>query len=260
MADFTRQSALVTGAGSGIGAATAKALCAAGVSQIALLDNNTAGLAAVRETLPLADTDVLTFAQDVADEAAWVRATAEIERHFGGIDLVVANAGIADGGAIAEFSFAQWRRLMAVNLDGVFLTLQAGFRLMQAGKRAGAMVVVASAAAIKAERGAGAYGASKAGALQLAKVAAQEGAAAGIRVNAILPGGVETPIWTQTEIFRDLVTKHGSERAAFDVIAKMGTPLGRYQTAEEIAGQILFLLGPSAITGAGLVSDGGYVG
>jgi NAD(P)-dependent dehydrogenase (short-subunit alcohol dehydrogenase family) len=262
MISFTRQSALITGAASGIGAATAKALCAAGVTQIALLDRDAEGLAATRDALPLAETEVLLFVHDVADEAAWDATTAKITERFAGIDLVVANAGIAAGGEIADFPFQEWRRLMAVNLDGVFLTLQAGFRLMRSGKRTGAIVVVASAAAVKAERGAGAYGASKAAVLQLAKVAAKEGAAHGIRVNAILPGGVETPIWTQTEIFRDLVREHGSERAAFDAIAKMATPLGRYATAEEIAGQIAFLLSPAAatITGVGLVSDGGYVG
>ena len=97
--------------------------------------------------------------------------------------------------------------------------------------------------------------------IQLAKVAAKEGAARGIRVNAIAPGGVDTPIWDQTPFFRELVAQHGGDRAAaLAAMARMATPLGRYATSEEIAGQIVFLLSDEAATipGAALVSDGGY--
>ncbi len=91
-------------------------------------------------------------------------------------------------------------------------------------------------------------------------MAAKEGAAAVIRVNSILPGGTETPIWRETAFFRDQLAKTGSEQAAFDAMAAMTTPLGRYAKPEEIAGQIAFLLshGAATVTGAELVSDGGY--
>ena len=97
--------------------------------------------------------------------------------------------------------------------------------------------------------------------MQLARVAAKEGAARRIRVNAIAPGGVDTPIWDQTPFFRELVEQHGGNRAvALDAMAAMATPLGRYASADEIAAQIAFLLSDAAatITGAVLVSDGGY--
>jgi NAD(P)-dependent dehydrogenase (short-subunit alcohol dehydrogenase family) len=92
------------------------------------------------------------------------------------------------------------------------------------------------------------------------KVAAKEGAADKIRVNAILPGGTETPIWHDVAFYRDLLAKTGSEQGAFDGMATITTPLGRYAKPEEIAGQIAFLLSDAAanITGAELVSDGGY--
>jgi NAD(P)-dependent dehydrogenase (short-subunit alcohol dehydrogenase family) len=133
-------------------------------------------------------------------------------------------------------------------------------KLIQQGQRGGAIVVVASAAAIKAEPRVAAYAASKAGALQLAKVAAKEGAGDRIRVNAILPGGVKTPIWRTVPFFQDLLAQTGSEDAAFDAMASMATPLGRYATADEIAAQIVWLLSDqsAAMTGSAVVIDGGY--
>jgi NAD(P)-dependent dehydrogenase (short-subunit alcohol dehydrogenase family) len=147
---------------------------------------------------------------------------------------------------------------MAANLDGAFLSLQAAMRAIPG---AGSVVVSASVSGVKAEPGTAAYGASKAALIQLAKVAAKEGAPRGLRVNAIAPGGVDTPIWDQTPFFRDLVEQHGGDRdAALTAMAAMATPLGRYASADEIAAQIGFLLSDAAatITGAVLVSDGGY--
>ena len=157
-------------------------------------------------------------------------------------------------------SFAEWRRVLSVNLDGAFLTLQAAMRAIRAGGEGGAIVLTASAAGVKAEPGIAAYGASKAAVIHLARIAAKEGAPDSIRVNAIAPGGVETPIWTDLPFFQDLVESTGSEAAAYKAMAAMATPLGRYAKPEEIAEQIAFLLSDKAafITGACLVSDGGY--
>ncbi|WP_437549685.1 SDR family oxidoreductase [Sorangium sp. So ce367] len=137
---------------------------------------------------------------------------------------------------------------------------RSSLRLLRKTGRGGTAVVVSSVAAVKAEPGIGAYGASKAGAAQLVRVAAKEGARDKIRVNGVLPGGVETPIWAQAPFFQALVTTAGSERAAFDQMAAMSTPLGRYASADEIAGLIAFLLSDASatMTGALLVSDGGY--
>ena len=145
---------------------------------------------------------------------------------------------------------------MAVNLDGAFLTLRSAMRAMKG--RGGAIVVTASAAGIKAEAGVGAYGASKAALIHLVKVAAKEGAPARIRVNAIAPAGVETPVWDQVPMFADRAEAIGRDAAFAELAA--GTPLGRYARPEEVAAQIAFLLSDDAalVTGATLVGDGGY--
>lgn len=248
---------LITGAASGIGAATAGRLADEGATALVLVDRDGEALSAVARALERPALDLVSFVQDVADEAAWDRVDEEARERWSGLDGVVVNAGVSAAAPIAETSLADWRALMSVNLDGAFLTLRTGVRLLRDG---GAAVVVSSASAIKAEPGVGAYGAPKAAVLQLAKVAAKEGAPRGVRVNAILSGGVETPIWRGVPFFDDLVAETGSEAEAFQRMAGFATPLGVYAKPEEIAGQIAFLLSDAArsITGAALVVDGGY--
>ena len=225
-----------------------------------LTDRDGTSVAATAASLKLDERDVMTAAFNVADETAWNANCAVIRERFGRLDLAVANAGVTSGGTIAESAFGEWRRVMSTNLDGVFLTLKNTMKLMTEGRQGGSIVVVSSVTGIKAQPGTATYGASKAAVLQLAKVAAIEGAPNRIRVNSILPGGTETPIWRDVPFFRDQFAKTGSEQGAFNAMAAISTPLGRYAKPEEIAGQIAFLLSQTAatVTGAELVSDGGY--
>jgi NAD(P)-dependent dehydrogenase (short-subunit alcohol dehydrogenase family) len=254
--------ALITGAGSGIGAACARDIAKRSDGGLILIDADEGALAATADDLEVRGASperVSTLAFDVADAARWAQAGQFIEAQYGRLDWAVVNAGVAHAAAIADTKLEDWRRVMSTNLDGAFLTLRSVMPLMRGNARGGAIVVTASAAALKAEPGIAAYGASKAGLLQLMRVAAKEGAPDNIRVNAIAPGGVETPMWRKVPMFQDLVRQEGSERAAFDAIAKLATPLARYAGADDIARLIVMLLSDeSPITGATLVVDGGY--
>jgi NAD(P)-dependent dehydrogenase (short-subunit alcohol dehydrogenase family) len=247
MSCFSGRTALVTGAAGGIGLAVARDLATRDVGRLILVDRDEASLA--RIDLPCAVTHA---PGDVCDEAFWDALD------LAGLDLAVVNAGVAGAAPITDLPFDEWRRILSVNLDGAFLTLRAAIRAMK--PRGGAIVAVASAAGIKPEAGVAAYGASKAALLHLARVAAKEGAPQRIRVNAIAPAGVETPVWDAVPMFADRAAQIGRD-AAFAELAAMGTPLGRYAKPEEIAAQIAFLLSDNAatITGSTLVSDGGYL-
>lgn len=246
--DFAGRSALVTGAASGIGAACAKALAARGAAKLVLVDVDAAGM----EALDLGDCEVHRIVGSVADEALWVG----LDPLLTGLDHAVVNAGIGSGGPLAEVLLAEWRRVMAVNLDGAFLTLAQSLRAM-AGKT-GSVVVVASTTGLKPVLGIGPYGVSKAAVAHMARIAAAENAKNGIRVNAIAPGGVDTAIWESGEDFKAAVAAIGREAA----IARMAktTPLGRFASADEMADSILYLLSDAAsnITGHVMVSDGGF--
>ncbi len=246
--DFTGRTALVTGAASGIGAACAHWLDLHGIAKLWLIDRDAAGLTALDLTC-----EAERIEGNVSDPAFWAGLEARIER----LDHVVANAGIAGGAPLADESFEQWRRIMAVNLDGTFLTLSTALRLILKGERGGSAVLLSSVTGVKAMAGTGAYGSGKAAIAHLAKIAALENAKAGIRVNAIAPGGVDTPIWDRNENFRQLIEVQGREAAIAGFAS--GTPLGRFASADEIAATIGFLLSDAAanITGAVLQSDGG---
>jgi NAD(P)-dependent dehydrogenase (short-subunit alcohol dehydrogenase family) len=245
--DFVGRSALVTGAASGIGAACAVALAARGAAKLFLVDVDGAGLDAL--DLPC---EVHRIVGSVADEALWQGIAGSLT----GLDHAVVNAGIGAGGPIAALSLAEWRRVMAVNLDGAFMTLATALRAME-GRR-GSVVVVSSTTGLKPVPGIGPYGVSKAAVAHMARIAAAENARKGIRVNAIAPGGVDTAIWESGEDFKASVASIGRE-ATLKAMAKT-TPLGRFATSEEMADSILYLLSDAAsnITGHVMVSDGGF--
>ena len=164
-------------------------------------------------------------------------------------DAVVANAGVAFTGPLAETTPERWDAVMRVNLRGVYLLAQATAPVLARSGR-GAFVATASELGIVGHPGLSAYGASKAGVIQLMRVLALEYAAAGVRFNAVAPGATRTPM-LETE---QRLLGEPAEEAAAEV------PLGRLGTPAEIAAAIAFLLSPQAsfITGSVLVADGGY--
>lgn len=247
--DFEGRIALVTGAASGIGAACAKALAARGAAKLFLNDVNTDGIAALD-----LDCEVVPVIGSVADEALWDA----LEPQLAGLDHAVVNAGVGGFGAIADLSFAEWRRVMDINLDGAFLTLRAALRAIRANGKdtGGSAVITASSTGVKPVPMIGPYGPAKAAVAHMARIAAMENAAANIRVNAIAPGGVDTAIWEGGEDFKRSVEAMGRE-ATIKRMAKT-TPLHRFATSDEIADNILYLLKDANITGHVLVTDGGF--
>ena len=247
--DFSGRTALITGAASGIGAACARWLDCHGIARLMLVDLDGPGL----DTLQLS-CQAQRIAGDVSDPALWDAIEGQLAR----LDHAVINAGIANGCALIDQDFGEWKRILSVNLDGAFLALRAALRVM---KRHGgnSIVLTSSMVGIKPMAGTAAYGSSKAAIAHLARIAAAEHAKDHIRINAVAPGKVDTPIWTKTAHFQQLVATLGSREAALQALSKGGTALGRFPSAEEMAGQIGFLLSDQAwnITGTVLVSDGG---
>ena len=257
MASLSGRVALVTGAGSGIGAATAQLLAAHGaVAYCADLEvTEVQGI----ERAGSADPRLTSLRLDVRKEADWEGAVATVLRQQGRLDILVHAAGISAATPLTDTTFAEWRRVLATNLDGSFLAIKHGIRAMR--EAGGAIVVVGSASGIRPAAGATAYSTSKAAVSMLVRAAAKEcrEGKLPIRINVVSPAGVRTPMWRAMPFFQDLIRQHGSEDAAFAALeAGAG---GRFAEPEEIAQSVLFLVSDAAchVTGVELPVDGGYI-
>jgi NAD(P)-dependent dehydrogenase (short-subunit alcohol dehydrogenase family) len=248
--------ALVTGAASGIGAAVARLLAAQGAI-VYCADINEVGARTTARSVA-ASPAPLPLRLDVRDEAAWAAALTAIQGTHGRLDVLVHCAGISAASPLPETTLEEWRRVLAVNLDGAFLAVAHGMRAMR--QSGGAIVLLGSASGIRAAAGAAAYSTSKAAVRMLVQVAAKECREGGlpIRINLVSPAGVRTPMWRAMPFFQELVTQHGSEDAAFAALAGPG---GRFAEPEEIAQAVLFLVSDGArhITGIEVPVDGGYL-
>lgn len=247
---FEGKVALVTGAGSGIGAAVARKLADRGARHVVLADRDLA--AAEKAAAPLARAHAAEVDVSDADRVDWL--VSGIERDHGGLDVVVHAAGvddpqakqwIADAGeagrppeVTARLDVRSWRRVVSVNLDGTFHVLRAAVRAM-VPRRTGAVVVVGSSSAFDAPAGYPHYSASKAGVHALAQAVAKEVVPFGVRVNVVAPGPTETGMAARTpDALRRAFTASGG---------------GAYATPDEIADVALFLAGGEAATLAGAV-------
>lgn len=249
--------ALVTGAASGIGLATTRLLGSHGAVVYAtdLTEFDTDGESAPGTTQ--ADWTNLTL--DVRSEAAWERAINVVLQESGRLDILVHAAGVSSGSPLPDTSIDEWRRVMSTNLDGTFLAIRHGLRALHSS--GGAIVVLGSASGIRASAGAAAYSTSKAAVGMLVKAAAKECREnrLPIRINAVSPGGVRTPLWETMPFFQELVRQHGSPNEAFAVLEAEGG--GRFVEPDEVAQSVLFLVSDASfhITGVELAVDGGYV-
>jgi meso-butanediol dehydrogenase/(S,S)-butanediol dehydrogenase/diacetyl reductase len=243
--DSTQPVAVVTGAARGIGYAIAQWFLAHD-HRVVMIDQDGPGLQQALSSLS-SHPNARICTCDVSQEAQVTQAVQETLKAFGRVDALVNNAGVAVFKPIAETSFKEWRHVMATNLDGVFLCTQA-FAAVMLQNGGGSVVNIASISGLRASTLRVAYGTSKAAVIHLTKQQAVEYGNAGVRVNAVAPGPVETEMAKQ-------VHTPAIRKDYHDAI-----PLGRYGGLEEIAASVGFLCSPAAsyINGQVLAVDGGF--
>ena len=237
-----RRVAVVTGAAGGIGAAVARRLAADGYA-VACLDLD--GVGAAKVAAGLDDAQAVTC--DVADEESVAAAVRAVRTGLGDIGVLVNAAGYFDRHDVPELSVLEWRRFMDVNAMGPFLTCREVLPAMvEAGS--GAIVNVVSTAGVRGGRQRAAYCASKGALLQLTRSLSVDHGPQGVRVNAVCPGLIDTPM-------ADWIRHDAAAMATFDA----SLPAGRIGTPEEVAGVVSFLVGPSStyMHGATVMVDGG---
>jgi meso-butanediol dehydrogenase / (S,S)-butanediol dehydrogenase / diacetyl reductase len=252
------RSAIITGAARGIGRAIALRLARDGLDvTVNDLPGARADLNGLVEEIQAFGRRSVAAVGDVGVEAdvdGLVRTHVEVH---GGLDVMVANAGVAITAPLLETTAEQWETTMRVNLRGVFHCYRAAARQMIAQGRGGRLIGAASVAAHRGGRWQGAYSASKFAVRGLSQSAAQELADHGITVNVYSPGVVRTPMWDSID---EAITARQGTRVGTAMAAMMSSiPLGRLETPDDVAGVVSFLASPDAayITGQSIVVDGG---
>jgi NAD(P)-dependent dehydrogenase (short-subunit alcohol dehydrogenase family) len=235
--------ALVAGAASGIGRAAAHGLAAAGVT-VACADLNQAGAEETAREIGSAESHAL----DITDEASVARVVDDIHQRHGRIDVLVTTPAVNVRKPLLHYTAEEFDRVLRLNLKGSFLIAQAAGRVMSRQKR-GSIILLSSIRSLVVEPGQGAYAATKAGLVQMARALAAELGADGVRVNCVAPGVVETPLTEPIKSKPDWYNAYASKNA-----------LGRWARADEMAGPIVFLASDAAsyVTGAVLFVDGGW--
>ncbi len=250
--------AYVTGAASGLGKAIADLYAKEGAA-VAIADMNRDAAMAAADDIQAKGGRAIGLAVDVTDEAQVDASVAETVKQLGGLDILVSNAGNQIVHPLEEFTFAEWKKVMAIHLDGAFLTSRAALRQMYAGKKGGSIILMGSvhskvASVLKAP-----YVTAKHGLIGLARTIAKEGAAHGVRANVICPGFVLTPLVRKQIPEQSALLKISEE----DVIKKVmlnDTVDGEFTTVDDVAEVALLFAGfpTNALTGQSLIVSHGW--
>jgi 3(or 17)beta-hydroxysteroid dehydrogenase len=255
--------AIVTGAGSGIGRAAAVALAHEGARMVAT-DLVLSGAEETAAMIRQSGGEAIALAHDVGEEAQWDAVIAATDRAFGGLDVLVNNAGVSGKGSLADTGPEDWRALMRVNLDGVYFGTRAAIAAMAPDgserERFGSIIIISSILGLVGGARSAPYSASKGAVRFFAKSVALECATRGqkVRVNSIHPGYIDTPL--VAAVMERRANQDGTDVASQRSDLVKLHPLGRLGTPQDIASGIVFLASEesSFMTGTELTIDGGY--
>jgi 3-hydroxybutyrate dehydrogenase len=251
------KSALVTGAASGIGKEIALAYAREG-AKVAIADLNKGAADATAAEINKAGGKAIGVAMDVVNEDAVNAGVAATVAAFGGVDILVSNAGIQIVHPLEQFPFAEWKKMLAIHLDGAFLTTRACLPHMYKAKR-GAVIYMGSVHSKEASKLKAPYVTAKHGLIGLAKVVAKEGAPHGVRANVICPGFVRTPL-VDKQIPEQAKELGITEAEVIKNVMLKETVDGEFTTVQDVAEAALFLAAfkTNALTGQSLIVSHGW--
>lgn len=249
---------VVTGAASGIGKRIAEVYAQAG-GKVVIADLKLDAAEAAANEIRDAGGDALAVAMDVTDEAQVVEGIARAVAHYGRVDVLVSNAGIQIVNKITDFSYADWKKMLAIHLDGAFLTTRECLRDMETRKSSGAIIYMGSVHSHTASRLKAPYVTAKHGLLGLARTVAKEAAAYGVRANVICPGFVRTPL-VDKQIPEQAKELGISEDEVVQNVMLKDTVDGEFTTVDDVANVALMLAAfeTNALTGQSLVVSHGW--
>ncbi len=252
------KSAIITGAASGIGKEIAIIFAREG-ARIAIADMNKAAADAAAAEINASGGTAIGIAMDVTDEKAVIDGVEAAVAAFGGVDILISNAGIQIVHPLEEFTYADWKKMMAIHVDGAFLTTRACLPHMYKSGRGGSVIYMGSVHSKEASMLKAPYVTAKHGLIGLAKVVAKEGAAHGVRANVICPGFVRTPL-VEKQIPEQAKALGMSEADIVKKVMLKETVDGEFTTVEDVAEvALLFASFPSnALTGQSLVVSHGW--
>jgi 3-hydroxybutyrate dehydrogenase len=250
--------ALVTGAASGIGKRIAEVLADNG-AHIAIADINQAAADAAAADIRKRGVKATAVMMDVTSEDQVEAGVDKTVKDLGSVDILVSNAGIQIVNPIENFAFADWKKLLAIHLDGAFLTTRACLKRMYAAGKGGSVIYMGSVHSKEASKLKAPYVTAKHGLIGLAKVAAKEGAAHGVRANVICPGFVRTPL-VEKQIPEQAKELHISEDDVIKKVMLKDTVDGEFTTVDDVAACALFFAGfeTNALTGQSIVVSHGW--